>query len=229
MATQIYNSEMIYTVDGDAVYLTPLKIKYLRIFMKEFENVKTAIDDGDAFSFVSKCALIAMMQYKPEIKTIEQIEDTFDIVSLYKVLEIAAGITLKAPEETDEPISQQASSGENTSWETMDLAKLESEVFLLGIWKDYEELESSLSMPELSETLNAKREESYNDRKFLAALKGIDIDGGGSKREEENAWEKLKNKVFNKGGDPNDVTSLRGRKAVEAGFGIGMGLTYEKL
>ena len=228
MATQIYNSEMIYTVDGDPVYLTPLKIKYLRIFMKEFENVKTASDNGDAFSFVSKCALIAMMQYKPEIKTIEQIEDTFDIVSLYKVLEIAAGITLKAPEESDEPISQQANNRENTSWETMDLAKLESEVFLLGIWKDYEELESSLSMPELSETLNAKREESYNERKFLAALKGIDIDGGSTKQE-ENAWERMKNKVFNKGGDPNDVTSLKGQKAVKAGFGIGMGLSYEKL
>lgn len=219
---------MIYTVDGDPVYLTPLKIKYLRIFMKEFENVKSASDDGDAFSFVSKCALIAMMQYKPEIKTIEQIEDSFDISSLYKVLEIAAGITLKAPEETDEPISQQASNRENTSWETMDLAKLESEVFLLGIWKDYEELESSLSMPELSETLNAKREESYNERKFMAALKGIDIEGG-SQKQEENAWEKMKNKVFNKGGDPNDVTSLRGQKAAKAGFGIGMGLSYEKL
>jgi hypothetical protein len=110
----------------------------------------------------------------------------------------------------------------------MDLAKLESEVFLLGIWKDYEELESSLSMPELSETLNAKREESYNERKFLAALKGIDIDGGSTKQE-ENAWERMKNKVFNKGGDPNDVTSLKGQKAVKAGFGIGMGLSYEKL
>ncbi len=218
---------MIYTVDGDPVYLTPLKIKYLRIFMKEFENIKTAADNGDAFAFVSKCALIAMMQYKPEIKTIEQIEDTFDIVSLYKVLEIAAGITLKAPEDSDEPISQQASNRENTSWETMDLAKLESEVFLLGIWRDYEELESSLSMPELSETLNAKREESYNERKFLAALKGIDIDGG-SPKQEENAWEKLKNKVMNGGKDSNDVTSLRGAKARKAGFGIGMGLTYEK-
>lgn len=219
---------MIYTVDGEPVYLTPLKIKYLRLFMEEFENVKKASDNGDAFSFVSKCALIGMMQYKPEIKTVEQIEDTFDIASLYKVLEIAAGITIKDPEDAGEPISEQASNKENTSWETMDLAKLESEVFLLGIWKDYEELESSLSMPELSETLNAKREESYNERKFMAALKGIDIDGNNNK--EENAWEKLKNKVMSGGKkDPNDVTSLKGVKAQQAGFGIGMGLSYEKL
>jgi hypothetical protein len=228
MATKVYNSAMIYTIDGEGVYLTPLKIKYLRLFMEQFENVRKATDDSDAFEFVSKCALIAMMQYKPEIKTIEQIEDSFDLPSLYKVLEIAAGISIKDPEDTGESISKQANNQENATWETMDLAKLESEVFLLGIWKDYEELESSLSMPELSETLNAKREESYNERKFLAALKGIDIDGG-SKKEEENAWEKMKNKVFNKGGDPNDVTSLRGLKAQKAGFGIGMGLSYEKL
>ncbi len=195
--------------------------------MKEFENVKTASDDGDAFLFVSKCALIAMMQYKPEIKTIEQIEDTFDIASLYKVLEISAGITLKSPGESSESINKQANNKENATWETMDLAKLESEVFLLGIWKDYEDLESSLSMPELSETLNAKREELYNERKFFASLKGIDIDAGSSKQE-ENPWEKLKNKVMNGGKDSNDVTSLRGAKARKAGFGIGMGLTYEK-
>lgn len=228
MATKIYDSAIIYTVDGEPVYLTPLKIKYLRLFMEEFQNVKSAAGDGDAFTFVSKCALIAMMQYKPDIKTIEEIEDSFDIASLYKVLEIAAGITIKDPGDAGETIPDQANSKENATWDDMDLAKLESEVFLLGIWKDYEELETSLSMPELSETLNAKREESFNERKFLAALKGIDIEGGNAK--EENPWEKLKNKVF--GGankNPDDISNLKGLKAQQAGFGIGMGLSYEKL
>lgn len=228
MATKVYNSAIIYTIDGESIYLTPLKIKYLRLFMDEFRNVKNATDNGDAFSFVSKCALIAMQQYKPEIKTIDQIEDQFDLPTLYKVLEIAAGISIKDPEDAGESIPEQANSNENNSWENIDLAKLESEVFLLGIWKDYEDLESSLSMPELSETLNAKREESFSQRRFMAALKGIDLEGN-SQKPEENAWEKLKNKVFNKGGDPNDVTSLRGQKAAKAGFGIGMGLSYEKL
>lgn len=218
---------MIFTIHGESIYITPLKIKYLRLFMDEFQNVRESIDNSDAFEFVSRCALIAMMQYKPEIKTINQIEDLFDLPTLYKVLEIAGGISMKAPEEAGESLPEQANHDENNSWEKIDLAKLESEVFLLGIWKDYEELESSLSMPELSETLNAKREDIYNQRKFMAALKGIDMES--EQKKQEDPWEKLKNKVFNKGGDPNDVTSLRGQKAAKAGFGIGMGLSYEKV
>ena len=218
---------MIFTINGEPIYITPLKIKYLRLFMDEFQNVRESIDNSDAFEFVSRCALIAMMQYQPEIKTVSQIEDLFDLPTLYKVLEIAGGISMKAPEEAGESLPEQANHDENNSWEKIDLAKLESEVFLLGIWKDYEELESSLSMPELSETLNAKREDIYNQRKFMAALKGIDMDG--EQKKEEDPWEKLKNKVFNKGGDPNDVTSLKGQKAAKAGFGIGMGLSYEKV
>jgi len=218
---------MIFTIHGEPIYITPLKIKYLRLFMDEFQNVRESIDNSDAFEFVSRCALIAMMQYKPEINTVSQIEDLFDLPTLYKVLEIAGGISMKAPEEAGESLPEQANHDENNSWEKIDLAKLESEVFLLGIWKDYEELESSLSMPELSETLNAKREDIYNQRKFMAALKGIDMES--EQKKQEDPWEKLKNKVFNKGGDPNDVTSLRGQKAAKAGFGIGMGLSYEKV
>jgi hypothetical protein len=225
MATAIYKSAIIETIDREEIYITPLKIKYLRLFMEEFGNVRKSSNNDDAFTFVSKCALIAMKQYKPEIKTIEQVEDSFDLATLYTVLDIAAGISMKSPEDSGESIPEQANSKENNSWETIDLAKLESEVFLLGIWKDYEELESSLSMPELSETLNAKREQSYNEKKFMASLKGIDIDGG---KPEENAWEKLKNKVMNKGKDSNDITSLTGARARKAGFGIGMGMSYEK-
>jgi hypothetical protein len=229
MATKIYDSAVVTTIDGEKLYITPLKIKFLRLFMEEFENVKNAANDSDAISFVSNCALLAMMQYRPEIKTQEQLEDLFDLPTLYKVIDIAAGIKLRNDEKEAEgatPISSQAKDGAQT-WENMDLAKLESEVFLLGIWKDYEELEASLSMAELSETLNAKRETDYAEKKFFAAIQGVDLDA--NKPKEENAWEKLKNKVFNGGGDPNDVTSLRGQKAAKAGFGIGMGLSYEKL
>jgi len=50
------------------------------------------------------------------------------------------------------------------------------EVFLLGHWKDYEELESSLSMPELAATLNAMYEAERRRQKFMAAIQGIDLD-----------------------------------------------------
>lgn len=44
------------------------------------------------------------------------------------------------------------------------------------MWKDYEELEHSLSMAELNATLAAKREVDHQTKKFQAALQGVDID-----------------------------------------------------
>jgi hypothetical protein len=38
MATTIYKSEIIQLLDGTSVEIVPLKIKYLREFMKAFEN-----------------------------------------------------------------------------------------------------------------------------------------------------------------------------------------------
>jgi hypothetical protein len=60
--------------------------------------------------------------------------------------------------------------------QSLDLAKIESEVFLLGIWKDYRELEESLSMPELIATLSSRRDLDYQEKKFLAAIQGVDLD-----------------------------------------------------
>jgi hypothetical protein len=112
----------------------------------------------------------------------------------------------------------------------MDLAKLESEVFLLGIWKDYNELELSLSMPELMATLESKRDLDYQEKKFLAAIQGVDIDKNSGKSS-ENKWEEMKARVFSggKAKDGNDVLALQGVNAQKAGFGIGMGLGYEDL
>lgn len=51
MATRIYESKTIKLIDGTLVYLTPLKIKYLREFMDAFEFVKTATNDEQAIFF----------------------------------------------------------------------------------------------------------------------------------------------------------------------------------
>jgi hypothetical protein len=59
------------------------------------------------------------------------------------------------------------------------------EVFLLGHWKDYEELESSLSMPELAATLKAVYESERRRQKFMAALQGISLDQGEDSLQEE--------------------------------------------
>lgn len=213
-------------MDGTQVYLTPLKIKYLRQFMDAFEFVKTAVNDDQAILFLTECARIAMQQYYPSIKTIFELEDNIDLKTVYKVLEIAGGIKIKNP---DKDVKEQATES-GITWETLDLVKLESEAFLLGIWKDYEELESSLSMPELMSILEAKREQDYSEKKFLAAIQGVDLDKQSGKSD-QNAWEKMKAKVFSKGktDNPNDITALQGYAAQKAGFGIGMGLSYERI
>jgi inhibitor of KinA sporulation pathway (predicted exonuclease) len=224
MATTIYKSANIYLVDGTEIYVTPLKIKYLRQFMDKFDQLKQADSNSqDANRLLMESVVIAMKQYYPSIKTVQNLEDSIDMPNLYVFLEASAGIKLKPSEDEKEDPED-----DENSWGKLDLAKLEAEVFLLGIWKDYEELEASLSMAELTETLNAKREAEYSEKKFLAAMQGVDLDKQSGK---EDAWEKMKAKVFSGGqaSNSNDILAYQGANASKAGFGIGMGLSYEKL
>lgn len=227
MPNKVYESSTIHLIDGSEVFMTPLKIKYLREFMQIFETLETAKTEDESMSILLDCARVAMKQYYPSIKTIEEVEDNLDLKSLYKLLEISAGIKLN--EDSKETVKDQAKESA-PKWSEMDLVTLEAEVFLLGIWRDYEELETSLSMPELTTTLNAKRESDYREKRFLAAMQGVDLDKQTGKAE-DNAWEKMKARVFSKGktSNPNDITALQGQAAQKAGFGIGMGLGYEDL
>lgn len=227
MATYIYKSKNITLLNNQEIQITPLKIKYLREFMEEFENVKSAQDDDESITILTKCVRICMKQFYPEIsKKIEDVEDNIDLPMLYEIIDIAAGI--KINKKSEEPVKDQATNGGQT-WSDLDLAKLEAEVFLIGIWKDYEELELSLSMPELIATLSSRKEIEHEKNKFLAAIQGIDLDKESGKGQDE--WEAMKARVFSKGAtsDPNDVLSLQGQKAQQLGFGIGMGLDYENI
>ena len=221
--TEIYKTSIIELFDGTELYITPLKIKYLKLFLEEFENVKTSKNDDEAINYLSKCATITMRQYYPSIKTQEQLEDNIDMPTIYKLLDYSAGI--KINEKSEEPVKEQAKESGST-WDELDLAELEAEVFLLGIWKDYDELESSMSMPEIVATLKVKRDLDYGQKKFLAAMQGVDLDKASGK---ENAWEDMKARVFSGGKavDGKDILALQGKNAEKAGFGIGMGLDYE--
>lgn len=223
MATKIYDTKKIYLVDDRAVIAAPLKIKYLREFLEIFETIKEAKTDDESISVLAQCALVAMKQYCPSIKTIDDLEDSLDLPTIYDVIDIAAGI--KINQKSEDTVKEQAVDS-GSSWDTLDLAKLESEVFLIGIWKDYDELESSMSMQELTATLKIKRELDYSDKKFSAAMQGVDLDKNSGSG---NEWEDMKARVFSKGatGDGNDILALQGVNAERAGFGIGMGLDYE--
>ena len=86
-------------------------------------------------------------------------------------------------------------------------------------------MEDSISMPELVAILEAKNNQDYENRKFMAALQGVDLDSSSS----ENKWEEMKARVYSNGAtsNPNDILALQGAAAERAGFGIGQGLDYE--
>ena len=74
------------------------------------------------------------------------------------------------------------------------MATLEAEVLLLGIWKNIQDLEESLSLPELEVILAASREKEHREHKFLAALKGIDLDEDAN-NEAKNKFEEVQRRV----------------------------------
>jgi hypothetical protein len=229
MATTIYKSEIIHLFDGTELEIMPLKIKYLREFMQAFENVKVTKNDDEAIAALVECVRVCMKQYYPSISgSVEDVEDSIDMPTGYKVLDVSAGIRIN--KKSEEPVKDQAVES-GSSWDDLDLAKLESEVFLLGIWKDYHELELSLSMPELMATLEVSRELDYAEKKFMAAIQGVDLDAESGKGKGQQEWEDMKARVFSGGqtSDANDILSFQGPKARQAGFGIGMGLDYENL
>ena len=235
MATIVYSTKMVETVEGIQIEMSPLKIKYLREFMDAFNNMKTAETENDSINIITECVRIAMKQYYPSLSvSTEDIEDNFDLPTVYSIADFAAGI--KVREDSSDSVKEQAEQSlkskadkEGVTWQSLDLAKLESEIFLLGIYKDYDELEKSLSMPELMSTLEVMRDLDYQEKKFLAAMQGVDLDKESGKDRGQKEWEDMKARVFSGGQteDSNDVLSLQGPKAKQLGFGIGLGLDYE--
>jgi hypothetical protein len=226
MATSVYTTNNITLIDGRVIEVSPLKIKYLRRFMERFENAsEKGKTEDEVLDILMDCVRICMEQLYPELShDINDIADCMDLLTIYDFLDFAAGIKINS--EKEETVKEQASDSKpGETWKDLDLVKMEGEVFILGNWKNFDDLESSLCMAELIAILSSRRDLDYQEKKFLAAIQGVDLDEG----KEDNAWEKMKQKILYKGKDKNDITNLSGKRAVEAGFGIGNGLDYEEI
>jgi hypothetical protein len=231
MPTNVYVIEEVLLVDGTAIEISPLKIKFLKQFMEKFDSVKKSKNDEESISILVDCVRISMKQFYPTIKTIEDVEENVDLPTIYKIIELCAGIKMSNSSSNPEQQLSLKPKEKGDGWESLDLAKLESELFTLGAWKNFEELETNISMPELMIILESVRELDYNEKKFLAAMQGVDLDEASGTKEED-PWEAMKARVAAKvsgigDGDPNDILSYQGHKAAQNGFGIGMGLEYE--
>ena len=100
----------------------------------------------------------------------------------------------------------------------------------MGNWRNYEELEENLSMPELIQTLKSFKKQKSEDRKFAAGLKGIElnIDEDEEEVQEGKTFEDIQRRALGINASSDDILSLQGSLASNAGFGIGAGLGYSK-
>ena len=113
MATRLYKRNFIKTVDGKTIEITPLKLRYMHDFMEVFEAIKNIKDDDKVIQELVECVRIAMEQYYPEISgSSEEVEDTFDLPTIYQVLDYAAGI--KINDSKKETIKEQTTKTKRT-------------------------------------------------------------------------------------------------------------------
>lgn len=229
MVKRIYENGYIELIDGTVVEVGPLKIKFYIQFMSYFQLIKYSRGDTEAISVLSECATICMRQHYPQIKNREDLEELVDLPTVYKILELCAGIKIDPNKEDNIDDQAKENVEKQGSWDDFNLVDLEAEAFMAGSWKSFDELEASITMPELIKIIETKRDLENNQRKFDAALQGIDLDKEEGKN--SNAWEEMKARVFSGGAtnNPNDILSLQGQNAQRAGFGIGMGLSYERI
>jgi hypothetical protein len=119
--------------------------------------------------------------------------------------------------------------GSSSGWSELDLAALEAQVFLSGRWKNFEELEENLSMPELVQLLKSISKEKEDDRRFFASLQGINLGEDATVEDEDNehpTFEEIQMRAQGINGLQNDIIGLRGQAAAAKGFGINQGLGY---
>ena len=82
-------------------------------------------------------------------------------------------------------------------------------------------------MPEVLLTLQAKQKVDEHNKIFLASLQGVDLRG----EEQEKggpSFDDVRRKALGINASGDDVVSLQGSFATEAGFGVGMGLGYSR-
>lgn len=66
-----------------------------------------------------------------------------------------------------------------------------TEAFLIGSWKNTDELEESLCLPELLKILETQAEKERRHQRFLAAIQGIDLDNGKNRLDNEDEGNRI--------------------------------------
>ena len=86
----------IILFDGTTIKVRPLKISFLREFMKKFEEIIEVEEDNDkSLQILVDCVQIALKQYSPELSEDRKaLEDNLDLPTVYEIIEAASGVKL---------------------------------------------------------------------------------------------------------------------------------------
>ena len=81
-------------------------------------------------------------------------------------------------------------------------------------------------MAELIQTFKAMQKTESEKRKFFASIQGIDLND--EVEEEGPTFDDIQRRALGINASADDVVSLQGSLAAQAGFGIGAGLGYSE-
>ncbi len=81
-------------------------------------------------------------------------------------------------------------------------------------------------MPEMVQTFKSMQKTEEEKRKFLASIQGVELNVSSNENEEGSSFEDIRRRALGINASADDVVSLQGGLAAEAGFGVGAGLGY---
>ena len=76
------------------------------------------------------------------------------------------------------------------------------------------------------QTFKSMQKTEEEKRKFLASIQGVELNVSSNENEEGSSFEDIKRRALGITTSADDVVSLQGSFAAQAGFGIGAGLGY---
>lgn len=107
MATKIYESIELELLDGKTIEVKPLSIKNLRQVMKSWAKTQNLETEDEFLEILVECTQIAMKQFAPELsEDRELLEDSVDLQTMYKILEVGADIKLNDPNQLKAALEQ---------------------------------------------------------------------------------------------------------------------------
>ena len=98
MATKVYDIEEIELQNGSKITLKPLSIKELRKFMAVMQKAAESKTEDETLDILIDACAVALEKQLPElVKDRDKLEDSLDIPTINRILEVCGGI------KTDDP------------------------------------------------------------------------------------------------------------------------------